>query len=89
MEEVKGALLVPQRCIVELQGQHSVFVVNSDSIVESKQIVTGEKIGDMQIVTKGLNSGDRVVIDALQKVSSGLKVKPEITQFKSQTSSQY
>lgn len=89
MEEVKGALLVPQRCIVELQGEHSLFVVNSDSTVESKQIVTGDKIGDMQIVTKGLNSGDRVVIDALQKVGSGLKVKPEVTQFKSQTTSQY
>jgi len=89
MEEVKGALLVPQRCIVELQGKHSLFVVNSDSTVESRQIVTGDKIGDMQIVTKGLNAGDRVVIDALQKVGSGLKVKPEVTQFKSQTTSQY
>lgn len=89
MKEAKGALLIPQRCIMELQGQHSVYVVTKDSIVESRQIVTGERIGDMWIINKGLEPGETVVIDALQKVGSGLKVVPEITEFKSQSNQQY
>jgi len=89
MKEAKGALLIPQRCIMELQGQHSVYVVTKDSIVESRQVVTGERIGDMWIINKGLEPGETVVIDALQKVGSGLKVVPEITEFKSQSNQQY
>jgi membrane fusion protein (multidrug efflux system) len=88
MKEAKGALLIPQRCVMELQGQHSVFVVTSDSIVENRQIVTGERIGDLWIVTEGLNPGEQIVIDALQKVGSGLKVKPVLTEFKSQSNLQ-
>lgn len=89
MKEAKGALLIPQRCIMELQGQHSVYVVTKDSTVESRQIVTGERIGDMWIINKGLEPGEMVVIDALQKVNPGLKVVPEITEFKSQSNQQY
>ena len=88
MKEVKGALLIPQRCVMELQGQHSVYVVTDDSIVENRQIVTGERIGDLWLIKKGLKPDDKVVIDALQKVNSGLKVIPELTVFKSKSNQQ-
>jgi len=88
MKEEKNAMLVPQRCVMELQGQHSVYVVGSDSIVNSKQIVTGERIGDMWMVKSGLQPGDKVVIDALQKVRTGLRVNPKLTEFKSQSTIQ-
>ena len=89
MEEAKGALLIPQRCVKELQGQHSVFIVTKDSIVENKPITTGERIGDMWIVTKGLDPDNMVVIDALQKVGSGMKVIPKVTEFHSKSNQQY
>ena len=89
MKEAKGALLIPQRCIMELQGQHSVYVVNADSAVENRQIVTGERIGDLQIVKKGLEPGEMVVIDAIQKVGTGMKVVPEVTEFESKSKLQY
>jgi membrane fusion protein (multidrug efflux system) len=88
MKEEKNALLIPQRCVMELQGQHSVYIVNNDSLVESRQIVTGERIGDRWMVKKGLDHGDKIVIDALQKVRTGLKVNPELTEFKSQSTIQ-
>ena len=83
MNVEKDALYIPQRCMIEMQGQYSVFVVNNENKVESRQIVAGERINDYVIVKEGLQKGEKVVIDALQKVGSGLEVKPEVTVFKS------
>jgi len=83
MKEVKNGLLIPQRCVMELQGQNSVYVVDSNNIIQNKQITTGERINDMVLVTKGLEKDEKVVIDALQKVTSGLTVKPEVIVFES------
>ncbi len=88
MKEAKGALLVPQRCVTELQGQYSVFTINSENKVESKQIKIGERFRDFYIVTEGLNSNDKVVLEGLQKVGSGLEVIPVVTVFESQTTYQ-
>lgn len=79
----EGAILIPQRCLVELQGQYSVLVVDSKNTIVSRPVETGQKIGDMVIVEKGLSAGDKVVIDALQKVRSGMQVQPVPTEFQS------
>jgi len=88
MREVKGGLLVPQRCVMELQGQHSVYVVNDTNKVESRQITAGERIGDMWLINDGLKAGEKIVIDALQKVRTGLEVTPKVTIFQSQSNFQ-
>ena len=88
MDLVEGALLVPQRCISELQGQYSVFVVKEDNTVEARQITVGERLGDLRLITEGLNAGESVVIDGLQKVSSGLKINPTLIEFESKTNLQ-
>jgi len=80
---LKDALLVPKRCIMEIQGQHSVFIVNDDNIVESRQITVGESVGDLQIIKKGIEANDKIVIDAMQKVGSGLEIKPKLIEFES------
>lgn len=84
MELIKDAILVPQRCVMELQGQHSVYVVNDSNKVESRQIVTGQRINDYWLVSEGLKGDEKIVIDALQKVRSGQEVSPSLTEFKSQ-----
>ncbi len=68
---------------MELQGQNSVFVVKDDNIIESRQITIGENIGDLRIVREGLKPGEKVVIDALQKVGTGLEIKPKLIEFES------
>lgn len=89
LKEVKDGLMIPLRCTMELQGQISVYVVNSENKVESRQIVLGETIGDMVLVSEGLKAGEKVVIDALQKVQSDMLVNPKITVFKSQSVQQF
>ncbi len=88
MDTKKDAVLIPQRCVMELQGQYSVYVVNSENVVETKQIETGEKSGEYIVVEKGLNAGDKVVIDALQKVSGGMTVNPRVVPFESKNNTQ-
>lgn len=85
MKEDKGALLVPQRCVNELQGKYSVFVVNSENKIESRQIMIDEKYGDYYIITEGLAANDKLVLEGLQKVGSGMEVVPVVTEFESQT----
>lgn len=89
LKDVEGGLLIPQRCVMELQGQYSVYVVNNENNVESRQIVAGETIGDMLLVNEGLQAGEKVIIDALQKVVTGMEVKPDITVFESQSNTQF
>lgn len=78
------AIIIPQKCVKELQGQYSVFTVNAENKVETRQIEAGIKVGDMWIVTKGLNAGEKVLIEGLQKVRNGVTVSPEVVEFNSQ-----
>ena len=83
MRTANGALLVPQRCVIELQGQHSVYIVNDKNKVESRQIVVGERVADLWLIEEGLNTGEKVVIEGLQYIRSGMEIKPVHTEFKS------
>jgi membrane fusion protein (multidrug efflux system) len=87
MEDKNDALVIPQRCIMELQGQYSVYVVNTENIVEARQVEPGEKFGDYWVIEEGLNPNEKLVIDALQKVRTGMEIIPSLTEFKSQNTS--
>ena len=70
-----GALLVPQRAVIELQGSYQVAVVGSDDKVSMRPIAVGERVGKMWIVTEGLKAGERVVVEGVMKVREGVPVK--------------
>ena len=85
MQVIKDALLVPQRCITELQGQYSVMVVKDDNTVVSKQVTVGSRHGDLWLIRDGLDGNESIVIEGLQKVNSGMTVNAEVIEFESQT----
>lgn len=69
------ALLVPQRGVTHDQkGQPTALVVNKDNKVELRQLVTDRAIGDQWLVTDGVNAGDKVIVDGLQKIGPGMPV---------------
>jgi membrane fusion protein, multidrug efflux system len=74
----QGAILVPQRALSELQGIYNVAVVGGDDTVEIRMVKPGERIGTLWIVDSGLKAGERIVVEGLQKVRTGIKVKPEM-----------
>jgi membrane fusion protein (multidrug efflux system) len=75
---VKDGILVPQRCVMELQGLHSVFVVNEDNKVETRDIQVGPKIDSSWLVTDGLKPGEKVIYEGLQKARDGVVVQPTV-----------
>jgi RND family efflux transporter MFP subunit len=79
-EQRKDALLVPQRAISEIQGTYQVGVVGADNKVELRSVKLGPQFGDMWIVESGLQAGDKVVVEGLQRIRDGMTVTP--TPFK-------
>lgn len=75
--EDKGALLVPQPAVSELQGGYEVVVVGGGNKVATRQVQVGDKVGTMWVITQGLKPGDRVVVEGQQKVRSGMRVQPK------------
>jgi membrane fusion protein (multidrug efflux system) len=72
-----AAILVPQRSVQELQGIYNVAVVGGDDTVELRMVKPGERVGALWVIDSGLKAGERVVVEGLQKVRSGVKVKAE------------
>jgi membrane fusion protein, multidrug efflux system len=77
VEERANAILVPQLAVQEAQGAKSVLVVGADDKVELRTVTLNERIGDLIIVTRGLEAGERVIVEGLQRVRPGIQVKPE------------
>lgn len=73
----KGALLVPQRAVTELQGGYQVAVVGKDNKVEIRPVKVGERIGPQWIIEAGLKPGERVVTEGVQRVKAGMTVNPK------------
>jgi len=77
MKTEKGAILVPQRAVGELQGSYQVAVVEADNTVRIQGVTAGERIGNLWVIREGLKAGDRVVAEGTQKVGNGVKVTPK------------
>jgi RND family efflux transporter MFP subunit len=76
----KAALLIPQQSVSELQGVYQVGVVGADNKVVIKAVKLGPQFGDMWVVESGLQLGENVIVDGLQRVRTGVMVAP--TPFK-------
>ncbi len=72
-----GALLVPQRAVGEMQGRWLVAVVKPDNTVELRPVVPAETIGTQWVIDKGLQAGERVIVEGIQKVRPGTTVIPQ------------
>jgi membrane fusion protein, multidrug efflux system len=72
----QSAILAPERAVSrDPQGQATALVVNAAGKVEPRVIQAPRTVGDSWLVTSGLNPGDRVIVDGLQKVRPGMPVK--------------
>jgi len=75
--ENKGALLVPQPAVSELQGGYEVMVLRPDNHVATRPVQVGERVGTMWVISNGLKPGERVVVEGQQKLRSGMQVQPK------------
>lgn len=73
---LSNALLIPQRAIQELQATYSVYVVRPDNTVEFRAVTPGPSVGGLQVITQGLEPGERVVVEGVQKLRNNAAVAP-------------
>jgi len=71
-----GALLVPQRAVSELQGGYQVAVVDANNKVDVRTVTVGDRVDNRWIIASGLNAGDRVVAEGIQRMHTGVHVNP-------------
>lgn len=84
VKTIPDALLVPQRSVIEVQGNFSVMRVNQSGEVEQVMIKPGPMFKDYYIVHEGLAPGDRVIFEGLQRAKKGITVAATEIDFKSQ-----
>lgn len=83
-KEAQMALLVPQGALAQDQHGNYVMVVTDKSIAEQRRVELGDIIGDKQVVLSGLNAEDKVIIQGLQKVREGQKVRAQLVSSQSE-----
>jgi membrane fusion protein (multidrug efflux system) len=76
VDHFNAALLVPQAAVRELQGKTSVWVLDDGDTVVSRDVRMGARIGSDWLVEDGLEAGQTIVVDGLQRLRPGLKVTP-------------
>lgn len=76
-QQLKDALLVPQRAVQDLQGQNFLWVIDGENKAQNRAVEMGERVGGDWIVTRGLQVGDTVVVDGVQKLRPGTPVNAQ------------
>jgi membrane fusion protein (multidrug efflux system) len=83
--ERENAILIPQRAVQELQGAKTVMVVDAQNKVSVRTIKVGDKADKDIVVLEGLNAGERVIVEGMQKVRPGGQVNPVVGDSASKT----
>ncbi len=73
----KGALLIPQVAVSEVQGKYFVAIVNPENKVAIKPVKVGQWFGQLWVIDEGLRAGEKVVAEGTQKVREGMVVSPK------------
>ncbi len=71
------AMLLPERAIGSDQGQKFVWIAKEDGAIEYRKVVLGAQFGNYRAIAEGLQPEDRVVVEGLQKLRPGAKIKAE------------
>jgi membrane fusion protein (multidrug efflux system) len=78
LNELENAIAVPQRSLTELQGRFRVFVVNAENKVEMREVEVGSKHYNFVMIRNGLQVGDQVIYEGLQRARDGAVVAPKV-----------
>jgi RND family efflux transporter MFP subunit len=73
----KGALLIPQAAVTDLQGSYQVDVVGGDDKISIRPVTVGDRVGTEWIIQDGLKPGERVVAQGQQTLRPGTTVRPK------------
>jgi membrane fusion protein (multidrug efflux system) len=76
-ETLEDATVVPRKALVELQGRFQLYLVNASNQVEIREVTLGPDLINEVVIESGLNGGERIIVEGLQKVRAGMTVDPK------------
>ncbi|TLX73266.1 efflux RND transporter periplasmic adaptor subunit [Labilibacter sediminis] len=85
VDEASDRMVIPQRCLQELQGQYNVLVVNDENVVEYRSVEVAQTHGDLQVIVSGLKEGEKVLLEGFAQARTGMTIVPKLTEFQSVT----
>jgi len=74
---LKGAIIIPQRATFETLAKRYVYVVGKDDIVHQREIAIQNTLEDLYVIDKGVEVGDKIVLEGIRQVREGEKVEYE------------
>jgi len=80
---IKDAMIVPKKVINEVQGQFNAYIVNDSSKVVIKPVKIATTYKDYFVISEGITGNEKIVIEGIQKIRSGMIVTPELTTYQS------
>ncbi len=83
VEVQKNAVIIPQKCLQEIQGKYNVFVVNGENKIEFREVEPGQTVDDMWVINSGLKAGEKIILEGLNSLRTGMTIDPKLTQFNS------
>ena len=72
---LKDAILIPQRAVMTTQDGHRVYVLNTENIPTLRPVEVALSLGNDHLISKGLEAGERIVLDGVLKVIEGMGVQ--------------
>jgi membrane fusion protein (multidrug efflux system) len=73
----RNALLVPQPAVIEVQSQYQILVVTPQNKAVFRPIKVGQRVGTNWIISEGLQAGERVVVEGIQKIQMAAAENPQ------------
>lgn len=75
--EIKNALIVPQKAVFEIQEKNCVYVVDAQNAVSVRDVKILQRLPQLYVIESGLSVSDRIIYEGIQNVNDGDKIQPE------------
>lgn len=70
----KDSIEVPERAVIQLQGKNFLWVISPEGTASQRSVKIGEQVGSNFLVLEGIKTGERIIVEGLQKAREGAKV---------------
>jgi RND family efflux transporter MFP subunit len=72
--DIKNALIIPQKSTFEIQDKFYVFVVDANNVAKQRNIVIKQRLPQLYIIESGLSANDKIIYEGIQNVKEGDKI---------------
>lgn len=79
--DLKNVILIPQKATFDILDKKYVYVVDEKGVVHSREISVGTEMPHLYVVTQGLDTKDKILVDGLRKVKNEEKIEAEFISF--------